>query len=230
MSVCLLSNYEQCRRSDEFAVHVGIGANFGAFRLERGGALRSRTGFGILSVDQFFGERGRMIEETMKFRDDPWLTDYLNAIHFAIRLIETRTRDRRALRRLKAETDALVQEAILGNIPMELFTIRRVAERIAAAERHLAGEPQALEMTSPPPLRHFSGDARALTADYRFLAEGYAEFSRRGLTAECALYFERIYPEVEDLDALVGELIGRDLAAGRIEEARPGVYRPTAGP
>jgi hypothetical protein len=27
----------------------------------------------------------------------------------------------------------------------------------------------------------------------------------------------------------VGELIGRDLAEGRIEEARPGVYRPAAG-
>ncbi|MFP4033130.1 MAG: hypothetical protein ACLFRG_07150 [Desulfococcaceae bacterium] len=172
-----------------------------------------------------------MIDEAMKFRDDPWLTDYLNAVHFAIRLIETRTRDRRALRRLKAETDALVQEAILGNIPMELFTIRRVAERIAAAERHLSGEPPSLEMASEavPPLRHYSGDPRMLTADYRFLAEGYAEFSRRGLTAECALYFERIYPEIEDLDALVGELIGRDLAEGRIEEVRPGVYRPTAG-
>jgi hypothetical protein len=173
-----------------------------------------------------------MIDEAMQFRDDPWLTDYLNAIHFAIRLIETRTRDRRALRRLKSETDALVQEAILGNIPMELFAIRRVAERIAAAERHLAGEAHFLEMIgeAAPALRHFSGDARLLTADYRFLAEGYAEFSRRGLTAECALYFERIYPEIQDLDALVGELIGRDLAEGRIEEVRPGVYRPAAGP
>lgn len=169
----------------------------------------------------------------MKFRDDPWLTDYLNAIHFAIRLIETRTRDRRALRRLKAETDALVQEAILGHIPMELFTIRRVAERISAAERHLAGEPFALEMPTDPassaPLRHFSGDARMLTADFRFLAEGYSEFSRRGLAAECALYFERIYPGIADMDALAGELIGRDLAEGRIEEIRPGVYRHRPG-
>lgn len=169
----------------------------------------------------------------MKFRDDPWLTDYLNAIHFAIRLVESRTRNRRALQRLKAETDALVQEAILGNIPMELFTIRRVAERIAAAERHLAGEPLSIEMLPGPassaPLRHFSGDARLLTSDYRFIAEGFSEFTRRGLTAECALYFERIYPGIEDIDALVGELIGRDLAGGRIEEVRPGVYRPRAG-
>jgi hypothetical protein len=173
-----------------------------------------------------------MLDEPMKFRDDPWLTDYLNAIHFAIRLIETRTRNRRALRRLKAETDALVQEAILGNIPMELFTIRRVADRIAAAERHLAGEPLTADMLPGPesadPLRHFSGDARPLISDYRFIVEGYSQFTRRGIAAECALYFERIYPDIADMGALVGELIGRDLAAGRIEEVRPGVYRHRA--
>ncbi|GBC62842.1 hypothetical protein DENIS_3826 [Desulfonema ishimotonii] len=167
----------------------------------------------------------------MKFKDDPWLTDYINSIHFAIRLIERQTGDRRALRRLMAETDALVQEAILGNIPLELMTIRRLAGRIRQAELHLAKRTALPAETQSPNIRQvvlksYTGrDAGQLVTDYHFLRDGYEEFTLRGMIEECRLYLEKIYPDIGDMAATVSELFSRDIASRSIEEHWPGVWR-----
>lgn len=174
----------------------------------------------------------------MKMRDDPWMTDYLNAIHFAIRYIEVRTHDRRALLELKNETDGLVREALLGNLPMDVYTIRRLAARIEVAERNLAMRltaPSRRKGSNRTPERPSGDDAAAalparpaipdgMAADYRFLQEAFEEFSLDGMIEECRLYFPRIYPDIADLRGPVAELFRREIAAGRIRELRPGVY------
>ncbi len=164
--------------------------------------------------------------EPMKFKDDPWLTDYFNAVHFAVRWIETRTRDRTALYRLKTEVDALIREAILGNLPMEVMTIRRMARRIHAAETRLVQidfpEPDA---AAGPALQTYAGDTRGLVEDYHVIRDGYEEFTLKGLTEECGYYFPKVYPDMADLAATVTELFQRDIAAGEVEMIRSGVYR-----
>lgn len=166
----------------------------------------------------------------MKFKDDPWLTDYINAVHFAIRYIETQTRDRSALYRLKQETDALIQEAILGNIPMEIMTMQRLARRIRRAEHNLlhpaisAGQSSA----SPVFLKTFSGNTAGLISDFRFLCQGLAEFSRKEITAECDLYFPKIYLNISNMAATVAELIRLDTEAGLLKEIEPEVFRHSA--
>jgi hypothetical protein len=161
--------------------------------------------------------------EYMTYKDDPWLTDYLTAIHFSVRLIESKTRNIHALYRLKTETDALIQEAILGSLPLELMVIQRLAARIRKAEARLnlisqhIGEPEAGK-TDP------EGSRADLRSDYRFILDGFEAFTLKGIIRECGRYFPKIYPEVEDPAAVVSELFRRDIDSGAIEEIRIGIY------
>ncbi len=167
----------------------------------------------------------------MKFKDDPWLTDYINAVHFAIRYIEIQTRDRYALYRLKQETDALIQEAILGNIPMEIMTMQRLARRIRRAEHNLLHPAiSAAGQSSDPPvfLKSFSGNTAGLISDFRFICQGLTEFTRKEITAECELYFSKIYPNIMNMAETVAELIRLDTEAGLLEEIGPEVFRHSA--
>ncbi|MEZ4529001.1 MAG: hypothetical protein R2941_24075 [Desulfobacterales bacterium] len=166
----------------------------------------------------------------MKFKDDPWLTDYINAVHFAIRYIETQTRDRVALYRLKQETDALIQEAILGNIPMEIMTMQRLARRIRRAEHNLLHPAISAGPPSDPPvfLKSFSGNTAGLVSDFRFICQGLTEFSRKEITAECDLYFSKIYPNISKMEETVEELIRLDTEAGLLVEIGPEVFRHSA--
>ncbi|PID73298.1 MAG: hypothetical protein CSB33_04375 [Desulfobacterales bacterium] len=167
----------------------------------------------------------------MKYKDDPWLTDYLNSIHFTIRTIEVHTGSRRALLDLKHETDALVREAILGHLPMDVYTIRRVSSRIDEAEQHLRRRALPRRSRKPRPagprFSSYKGDTRSLVADYRFLQQGFEEFSLAGMIAECRLYLPKIYITLTDLDAVVTELFQREIERNRIREIRPGVFAHT---
>ena len=165
----------------------------------------------------------------MKFKDDPWLTDYINAVHFAIRYIETQTRDRSALYRLKQETDGLIQEAILGNIPMEIMTMQRLSRRIRMAEYHLLHPAiPGNSSASPVFLKTFSGTTAGLISDFRFLCQGLAEFSLKEITEECALYFSKIYPNIQDMSATVAELVTRDVQSGLLVQTAQEVFRHSA--
>jgi len=163
---------------------------------------------------------------TVKFKDDPWLTDYINAVHFAIRYIETQSRDRSALYRLKQETDALIQEAILGNIPMEIMTMQRLARRIRTAEYTLLHPAiPGAQSSSPVFLKTFSGNTAGLISDFRFISQGFSEFSLKEITEECDLYFSKIYPDIRDMAETVAELVTRDVQIGLLEKSRPDVFR-----
>jgi hypothetical protein len=161
----------------------------------------------------------------LKLKDDPWLTDYINAIHFAIRYIETQSNDLDALFLLRQETDVLVQEAILGNIPMEILTIRRLSRRIRSAEQHLLhNSPENKKFSSPLMLKNRKGDSRELLSDFRFICQAYIKFSRKGIAEECDLYLPKIYPDIKDMDAIAGELIEIETASGRVVEISEGLY------
>ncbi|MGE0085106.1 MAG: hypothetical protein AB7S75_11870 [Desulfococcaceae bacterium] len=165
----------------------------------------------------------------MKFKDDPWLTDYINAVHFAIRYIETQTRDRSALHRLKQETDALIQEAILGNIPMEIMTMQRLTRRIRTAEHNLLHPSiPGGQSSSPVFLKTFSGNTAGLISDFRFICQGLAEFSLKEITEECNLYFSKIYPDIKNMAETVAELVTRDMQSGLLTESRQEVFRHSA--
>lgn len=162
--------------------------------------------------------------EYMAYKDDPWLTDYLTAIHFSVRLIESKTRNINALAKLKAETDGLIQEAILGNLPLEVMTIQRLAARIRKAESRLRQIPS---QTGPGDDRkNEAGEGGPeLIHDYRFILDGFEAFTLKGIVRECERYFPKIYPKVKDPAAVVIELFQRDIRSGAIEETRPGIYR-----
>lgn len=167
----------------------------------------------------------------MKFKEDPWLTDYINAIHFSIRVIERQTRDRQALRKLKSETDALIQEALLGNLPMEIYAIRRLAARIEKAEQNLLSPVLTRRHQKEPPIRlkSYPRDARMLIKDFRFLCQGFEAITMKGITEECDLYFSKTYPDIPDMAATVEELIDLDVALGRLVQDSNGVYRHGTG-
>ncbi len=155
----------------------------------------------------------------MKFKEDEWLTDYINALHFTVRLIERRGRDRDAAEVLEAETAALIQEAVLGNIPLSVFSIQRIVGRVKRFRERC-------REAGAGPSGVFPGD---LAADYAFLREGLAEFTAAEMVAECRGYLPRIYSDLGDLETVVAALIRDDLDAGVIVESSPGVYRPAAG-
>ncbi|MEZ4527023.1 MAG: hypothetical protein R2941_13990 [Desulfobacterales bacterium] len=99
---------------------------------------------------------------------------------FCHRYIETQTRDRVARQyRLEQETDALIQEAILGNIPMEIMTMQRLAEN--PAQGIICFILPFLPGLSDPPvfLKSFSGNTAGLVSDFRFICQGLTEFSRK---------------------------------------------------
>ncbi len=169
----------------------------------------------------------------MKFKDDEWLTDYINALHFTTRFIETRHKDflsladagslndRDIAEFCKIETEALIQEAVLCNMPIEVFSIQRITERLktmsgmaeSADFRHCGTE-----------MNTYKGDTRALFSDYRFLCRGLEEFTLQDIIEECSAYFKKIYPDIPDMKAAVTELLDRDLRMGLIREIKPGVY------
>jgi len=162
--------------------------------------------------------------EYMTYKDDPWLTDYLTAIHFSVRLIESKTRNIQALYRLKTETDALIQEAILGNLPLEVMTIQRLAARIRRAESVLGLPANRIPESSHRP-RNAGSDASELETDYRFILDGFDRFTLKGVIRECNRYFPKVYPEIQDTAAIISELFQRDIRSGRIQETRSGIFR-----
>ena len=143
----------------------------------------------------------------MKFKDDEWLTDYVNALHFTVRWIETRCKDRDVAAAYKTEADAMIQEAILGNIPIEIFNVQRIAARVDAAN---AGANEVAER---------------LISDYVFICDGLDEFTLDELIGECTPFFEKIYPGIKDIKATITAIFNKDFQMGRIEGIRPGVYR-----
>jgi len=157
----------------------------------------------------------------MKLKDDPWLTDYVNAIHFTVRVLEKRGRYRQALSVLKAQTSALIREAILANVPMEIFSMQRIAQRVRDAESgiyHITDGRQSVSLNT------YSGDVYGLLSDYTFVRDGFAEFELKDIIHECRLYFEKIYPEISDIDATIIELFQQDIQYGLIKEIKPGLY------
>lgn len=157
----------------------------------------------------------------MKLKDDPWLTDYVNAIHFTVRVLERRGRYRQALSVLKAQTGALIREAILANVPMEIFSMQRIARRVRDAESgiyYLADGRQTASLTG------YRGDTYGLISDYTFVRDGFAEFGLKDIIHECRLYFEKLYPEITDIDTVITELFQEDIQDGRISEIKPGLY------
>jgi hypothetical protein len=157
----------------------------------------------------------------MKLKDDPWLTDYVNAIHFTVRVLEKRGRYRQALSVLKAQTSALIREAILANVPMEIFSMQRIAQRVRDAE---SGIYYLTDGRQPASLTSYQGDTYGLLSDYTFVRDGFAEFGLRDIIHECRLYFEKLYPEISDIDAVITELFQQDIQDGRIREIKPGLY------
>ena len=170
----------------------------------------------------------------MKFKDDEWLTDYINALHFTTRFIETQHKDFMSLANAgsmndreiaefcKIETDALIQEAILCNMPIEVFSIRRITERLSTAQKDT--EPADFSRCPAAEMKTYQGDSRALLSDYRFLCRGLEEFTLQDIIEECYAYLKKIYPDIPDMKAAVAELLDTDLRMGLIREIRPGVY------
>lgn len=157
----------------------------------------------------------------MKLKDDPWLTDYVNAIHFTVRVLERQGRHHQALSVLKAQTSALIREAILANVPMEVFSMQRIAKRIRNAESgiyYLTDGRQTIELDS------YHGDIYGLMSDYKFIRDGFAEFELKDIIHECRLYFEKLYPDIREIDATVAELFQQDIQYGIIKEIKPGLY------
>ncbi len=159
----------------------------------------------------------------MKFKDDEWLTDYINALHFTVRRMEKQTADKDIADALKDQSDALIQEAVLSDIPMEVFRMQRITERVAAARLPgnligIGADNEAIR------LKTYTGDVYSLVADYRFLCQGLEEFTLQDMIEETAAYLEKTYPDLKDASAAVRELFQRDVDLGRIEEIRPGVY------
>ncbi|OQX24035.1 MAG: hypothetical protein BWK80_22930 [Desulfobacteraceae bacterium IS3] len=133
----------------------------------------------------------------MKFKDDEWLTDYINALHFTVRRIEKQTADKDIADALKDQSDALIQEAVLSDIPMEVFQMRRITERVADARRSgkligiIGADNEAIR------LRTYTGDVYPLVADYRFLCQGLEEFTLQDMIEETAAYLEKTYPDLK---------------------------------
>ncbi|NJL59888.1 MAG: hypothetical protein HC887_09830 [Desulfobacteraceae bacterium] len=161
----------------------------------------------------------------MKLKDDPWLTDYVNAIHFSVRVLEKQGRYRQAIAMLKLQTAALIREAILANVPMEVFSMQRISNRVKNAE----SENFRLSYYSQQPLslNSYSGDVPGLMSDYKFIRDGFAEFGLKDLIDECRLYLEKIYTDISDLEAAVTELFEQDIHQGVIREIKPGLYAQT---
>jgi len=157
----------------------------------------------------------------MKLKDDPWLTDYVNAIHFTVRVLERRGRYRQALSVLKAQTSALIREAILANVPMEIFSMQRIAQRVRDAE---SGIHYVTDGRSSAALKSYRGDIAGLISDYTFVRDGFAQFELKDIIHECRLYFEKLYPDIHDIDATIAELFEQDIEDGRIKEIKPGLY------
>lgn len=158
----------------------------------------------------------------MKLRDDPWLNDYVNAIHFSVRMLEKQGRHRQAISALKLQTGALIREAILANVPMEVFSMQRIARRVRDAE---SGNFYITHNTgSPMSMKTYQGDVHGLMADYTFIRDGFAEFGLKDLIGECRLYFEKIYPDIKSLEDAVTELFERDIQLCMIRENKPGSY------
>ncbi|GEM_PF-1597194 len=173
----------------------------------------------------------------MKFKDDEWLTDYINALHFTTRFIETQHKDFMSLANAgslndreiaefcKIETDALIQEAILCNMPIEVFSIRRITERLSTAQRDThSGNSSDFSQSGSAEMKTYQGDSHALLSDYRFLCRGLEEFTLQDIIEECYAYLKKIYPDIPDMKAAVAELLDTDLRTGLIREIRPGVY------
>ena len=108
---------------------------------------------------------------------------------------------------------------------MEIFTIRRLAARISEAEANITRMflPGTQPEARPIRLKTYNGDARSLIADYRFISQGFQEFTLRGIAGECALYFPRVYPHIPDLNATIAELFDLDISAGLIYEVHPDI-------
>lgn len=165
----------------------------------------------------------------MKFKEDEWLTEYVNATHFTLRQIEKISfnrkdfsEDKEAFQELmeicKSEADALIQEAVLCNIPMQVFNIRRITKRLGAD-----GDGQ-----TPYQLKTYKGDVADLIADYRFICEGFDEFTTADMIEACSPYLEKIYPDIEDMEATLIELLNKEIERGEIQEMRPGVFSVSA--
>jgi len=148
----------------------------------------------------------------MKFNEDEWLTDYVNSLHFTVRMMESQDAGEDVTDAWKEERDALIQDAILCNIPMEVFSIRRLISRNRATDDASVSE-----------------DARNLISDYRFLCNGFAEFTLEEVVEECSPYLEKIYPDTEDMAAIITAIFNSDIDLGLIEEIRPGVYQHAPG-
>jgi len=162
----------------------------------------------------------------MKFKDDEWLTDYINALHFTVRRIEKQTENKEVADALKDQSDALIQEAVLSDIPMEVFQMQRITERVAAVRSSgrlisIGTDNEAIR------LKTYTGDVYTLAADYTFLCQGLEEFTLQDMIEETAPYLEKTYPDLKNASATVRELFQRDIDLGRIKEIRPGVYGHT---
>ncbi|MDM8526518.1 hypothetical protein QUF80_24340 [Desulfococcaceae bacterium HSG8] len=165
----------------------------------------------------------------MKFKDDEWLTDYINALHFTIRSVQTKYKDEDAADIMKAEADALLQEAILCHVPMEVFDIKRIAARVKSARvgmKAIVTENQSPERESV--METYDGDTRSLISDYSFLRQGFEVFTLRDMLEECSEYLAKTYPDITDIKAAITELFNRDVDMGMIEEIKPGVYQHTS--
>lgn len=162
----------------------------------------------------------------MKFKDNEWLTDYVNAIHFSVRLLERQGRPQKALRTLRDQTDALIHDAILANVPLEVFSIQRMVARVkAASASHYQSLTDGKQHSDLPAQSETDGD---LLADFRFLCQGFAEFSLQEIIDEAYYYLAKVYPEITDIRSTVQSLFQQDLAAGQIEKLGPSRYRHIA--
>ncbi len=156
----------------------------------------------------------------MKIKEDEWLTDYINALHFTARLIETQSKDTNVADICKAGSIALIHEAILSNIPMEIFNIQRLTGRADAAETDVK-DAETIQMET------YRGNTRGLIADYAFLCRGFEEFTLKDMVEECSAYLSKIYPDIKNMTATITELFNKDIEKGAIEEIKPKLYRNT---
>ncbi|QTA91085.1 hypothetical protein [Desulfonema magnum] len=161
----------------------------------------------------------------MKFKDDEWLTDYINALHFTVRLIENQNKDKEVGNALRDEAHALIQEALLCNIPMELFNIKRITKRLDVAESEKNSTVPGKADSDTEPMETYKGDILGLISDYHFICQGLAEFSLEDIIEESSEYLAKTYPDIEDIRATITELFNRDIKKRKIEETASGVFR-----
>jgi len=167
---------------------------------------------------------GHLPEDRMKFKNDEWLTDYINAVHITVRHLEIQNKESENItEELKNEADALIQDAILCNMSIEVLGIQNLTGRLGAEDDVLSDHrgPE----TAPLTMKTYTGDTRSLFSDYRFVCKGLEEFSLEDIIEEFSPYFSKIYPDIGNMRAVVTELFSADIERGAVRETKQGVYR-----